>query len=461
MPNSASQSQVPLRQAAEMAVSYAMKAGAAESDALVESGSQYTVNVHGGSIEQLKQAQTRGLGLRVFVDRKLGFVYTSDMRPDALKDIAEKAVALAKKSQPDEFAGLSGLPPGMVPNAEALELFDAAVAGLSPEKKIAMAKELEKSALAYDKRIARCDGCSLQTGIGDTHYASSAGAPISYQSTFIGMFVNPLAADGSRQQSGNYGEFQRRLALIGTPEAIAKEAGRRAVERIGARGVPTQKVPVILHPDIAGNWLQNMFGAFSGEQAFKKISYLTEKLGQPIASDLVTIVDDGTMKAGVGTAPFDGDGLPTQRNLLVDKGTLKMFAYNAYWGRKAKAKSTGNAARGYQNTPQIGSKNLYLAAGTSKPADLFKSVDRGFYMVDQGAFGYNQTTGAYSYQAAGFWIENGEKAFPVQEITVASTTLDMLKNIVMVADDLVFNGNVNAPTIKIAEMTVSGRESAG
>ncbi|MGH7724289.1 MAG: TldD/PmbA family protein [Candidatus Eiseniibacteriota bacterium] len=456
-----SKSQVPLKQAAEMAVSFATKAGAAEADALIESGSQYTVNVHGGGIEQLKQAQTRGLGLRVFVDHKLGFVYTSDLRPDALKDIAEKAVALAKKSQPDEFAGLPGQPPGMLANADALELFDPAVDSLSPEKKIAMAKDLEKAALAYDKRITRCDGCSLQTGIGETFFASSAGAPISYRATFIGMFVNPLADDGARQQSGNYGEFQRRIGLLGSPESIAKEAGRRAVERIGARGVPTQKVPVVLHPDIAGNWFQNMFNAFSGEQAFKKISYLTEKVGQPIASELVTIVDDGTMKAGVGTAPFDGDGLPTQKNLLVDKGVMKMFAYNAYWGRKAKVKSTGNAGRGYQNTPQIGSKNLYLAAGTSKLADIFKSVERGFYMVDQGAFGYNQTTGAYSYQAAGFWIENGAKAFPVQEITVASTTLEMLKNIVMVGDDLVFNGNVNSPTIKIAEMTVSGRESAG
>lgn len=461
MPSPASKPNASLAQAAEMAVSYAVKAGAAEADALVESGGQYQVNILGGTIEQLKQAQARGLGLRVFVDHKLGFVYTSDLRPDALKDIAQKAVALARTSQEDEFAGLPGVPPAALANVDGLDLFDPAVADLSPERKIAMAKELEKTALGYDKRIARCDGCSLQTGIGETHFASSAGPAISYRATAIGMFVNPLADDGSRQQSGNYGEFQRRLALIGTPEKIGKEAGRRAVERVGARGVPTQKVPVILHPDIAGNWIQNMFNAFSGEQAFKKISYLTEKLGQPIASELVTIIDDGTMKSGVGTAPFDGEGVPTQRNVLVDKGVMKMFVYNSYWGRKAKTRTTANAARGYQNTPNIGPKNLYLAAGTSKVADIFKSVERGFYMVDSGAFGYNQTTGAYSYQAAGFWIENGEKAFPVQEITCASTTLDMLKNIVMVGDDLVWNGNVNAPTIKISEMTISGRESAG
>ncbi len=458
---SAQEKNLTLQKAAEAAVGHALKAGAKEADCLVESGSQFRADVLNGAIENLKQAQARGLGLRVFVDRRTALVYTSDLREAALKDLAGRAVELARKAQADEFAGLPEGPPTASATDEALAVFDPAVAALTPEQKIDWARAMEKTALAYDPRIQRCDGCSVQSGIGTTVYASSAGPSLTYRNTSIGGFVNPLADDGDKQQSGGYGEFQTHFARLGTPESIGREAGRRAVERVGARGVPTQKVPVVFHPDIAANWIQSLFGAFSGEQAFKKVSYLSELLGQAIASPLVTLIDDGTMPGGVSTAPFDGEGRPTQRNVLIDQGVMKMFAYDSYWARKAGARSTGNANRGYQGSPNIGSRNLHLAAGTSSPEEILASVDRGFYMVDSGAFGYNQTTGAYSYQAAGFWIEGGKKAFPVQEITVASTTLDMLKSVVMVGNDLEFNGRVNAPTIKIAEMTISGRPGAG
>ncbi len=450
-----------LQKAAESAVGFALKAGAKEADALVESGAQFRVDVLQGEVENLKQAQTRGLGLRVFVDKRTALVYTSDFRENAIKDIATRAVELAKKAQADEAAGLPATPPAMAADAAGLKTYDPAVAALTAEQKIDWARSVEKAALAYDPRIKRTDGCSLQSGVGETWYASSAGKSLTYRNTGIGGFINPLADDGDKQQSGGYGEFQSHLEALSTPEAIGKEAGKRAIDKIGARGVPTQKVPVILHPDIAGNWIQNLFNAFSGEQAFKKVSYLTEKLGQPIASDLVTLIDDGILPGGVGTAPFDGEGGATQKNLLIDKGVMKMFAYNAYWGRRAGARSTGNATRGYQNAPGIGPRNLYIANGASTPEQILASVDRGFWMVDSGAFGYNATTGAYSYQAAGFWIEKGKVAFPVAEITVASTTLDMLKSVVMVGNDLRYNGNVNSPTLKIAEMTISGRQAAG
>lgn len=450
-----------LAQAAELAVAAATKAGAQQADALVESGSQFRVDIHQGNIENLKQAQSRGLGLRVFVDHKVALVYTSDLRPATLKDLALRAVTLAKKSTADPFAGLPEAPPARAADEGALQLFDPAVLELSAEKKIAMAKEIEKTALAYDKRILRCDGCSLQSGLGETFLASSLGPVVSYRGTAIGAFVNPLADDGARQQTGGFGDFQRVLARLRTPEAIGKEGARRAVARVGARSVPAQKVPVVLHPDVAGNWLQNMFAAFSGEQVFKKTSFLTEKLGQKIASDLVTLVDDGVLKAGTATAPFDGEGLPCRRNVLIDKGVMKMLVYNSYWAKKAKAQSTGSANRSYTSAPGIGPKNLYIANGTSSLDDILKSVERGFYMVDQGAFGFNPTSGTYSYQAAGFWIEKGAIAFPVDEITCASTTLDMLAGITMVGNDLEFNGGVNSPTLKIAEMTVSGKASAG
>ena len=450
-----------LQKSAEAAIGYALKAGAKQADALVESGRQFRVDVLEGDVENLKQAQTRGLGLRVFVDQRTALVYTSDLRLAALEDLAGRAVALARKAQADEHAGLPAEAPSISAGADALHIHDEAVLALSTEQKIAWAKAMEKAALGFDPKVKRCDGCSLISGIGETVYASSLGPGLVYRNTSIGGFVNPLADDGDKQQSGGYAEFQTHLDRLGSPESIGQEAARRAIGMVGARSVPTQKVPVVMHPDVAANWFQNLFGAFSGEQAFKKVSYLTEMLGQPIASELVTLVDDGRLPYGISSSPFDGEGLPTQENVLIEKGVMKKFAYNAYWARKAGAKSTGSANRGYQGAPGIGHRNLYLKAGASTPEQILASVDRGFYLADTGAFGYNQTTGAYSYQAAGYWIEGGKKAFPVQEITVASTTLEMLKNVVMVGNDLRFNGGVNSPTIKIAEMTISGRPSAG
>jgi PmbA protein len=451
-----------LARIAERAVRFARKAGAGTADAFVESVNEFRADVHAGRLETLKQADRRGLGLRAIVDRRVAIVYTSDFRETSLADLAARAVALARQSTPDEFADL---PPGPLAQAHAegpLALYDDEVVGLTAAQKIDMALEMEKTTLAYDKRIARTDGCTVQTTEGSAHLASSRGGVLSFRGTGMGLFVNPLADDaGGRQQSGGYGSFGRSLAAVETPEQVAREAGRRAVSRIGARPVPTQKAPVILHPDIAAAWLGNFFDAFSGDNVFKNTSYLADKLGAAIAASLVTVIDDGTLPGGVATAPFDGDGLPTRRNVLIDQGVCRMFVYDAYWARKAKAESTGNAVRGYTDVPAIGNRNLYIANGTSPPEEIRKGVDKGFYMVDQGAFGYNPTTGDYSYQAAGFWIEGGEIAHPVQEITVASTTLDMLKNVVKVGNDLRFNGTVNSPTLLISEMTISGAGPAG
>jgi len=450
-----------LGQAAERAVQAAMKAGAAQADALLESARLFRVDTNHGAIENLKQSDTRGLGLRVFVDHKVALVYTSDLRPQALGDLAVRAVALARQSAVDPDASLPDAPPASSGTSESLGLYDESIVTLPIEKKIAMAKDMENAALGYDKKILRTDGSSITTAIGETFLASSLGATQSYRGTSVSAFVNPLADDGPRQQNGAYGQTMRSLAALRAPEDIGKEASRRAVSRVGARSVPAAKVPVVLHPDIAGNWIQNLYGSFTGDQAFKKTTFLADKLGTKIGSDLVTLVDDGVLVKGAGTAPFDGEGTPTRKNVLIDKGALAMFVYNAYWAKRAGAKTTGSAGRSYQSSPFIGPHNLYLAAGTSSLEEILKSVDHGFYMVDQGAFGYNPTTGGYSYAAAGYWIEKGEIAFPVTEITCASSTLDMLAGVVMVGNDLVFDGSVCSPTIKIEEMTISGMAATG
>jgi PmbA protein len=442
---------------AERVVDLARRAGAFASDVYLEEGREFRADVLEGKPENVKQARTRGLGLRVIVDGRVAAVYTSDLREKSLSDLSARAVALARQSSPDEFAGLPDGKLAATHSGEELALYDEAVVRLSADEKIAMALEMERVARAYDKRILRLDGCTAVTREGSATLASSNGGVLSFRGTGISLLCNPLADEGDgKQQSGYYGASARSLAAVETPEQVAREGARRAVERIGARPVPTQKVPVILHPDIAASWISNFFEAFSGEDVFKETSYLTGKLGQAIAAERVTLVDDGLLRGGVATAPFDGEGQPTRRNVLIDKGVCRTFVYDSYWARKAKARSTGNAVRSYTSVPGIGHRNLYLENGDTSPEEIRRSVDRGFYMVDQGAFGYNPTTGNYSYQAAGFWIEKGEIAFPVQEITVASNTLEMLARVVRVGNDLKFNGAVNSPTLLIAEMTISG-----
>jgi PmbA protein len=450
-----------LMSTAQRAVAAAQKAGATQCDVLIEEGTEFRGDVLDGKAENIKQARSRGLGIRVIVDHRVAVVYTSDFRDESIADLVGRAMNLARQSSPDEFAALPSGPLSEARSGDQLHLYDEAVVALTPDEKIRMAIEMEKTALGYDKRIKRLDGCSVVSQEGSATLASSNGGVLTYRGTALSLFCNPLADDqGDRQQSGWYGATARSLAACETPVEVATEGARRAVESIGARTVETQVVPVIMHPDIAAGWISNIFGAFTGDDVFKKTSYLTDMLGEMIASELVTVIDDGTMMGGISTSPFDGEGLPTRQNTLIHNGVCKMFVYDSYWARKAGTQSTGNAARNYTGVPGIGSRNLYLANGTSTPDEIRKSVDRGFYMVDQGAFGYNPTTGNYSYQAAGFWIENGELAFPVQEVTAASTTLEMLKNVSMVGNDLKYNGSVNAPTILLTEMTISGSGEA-
>ena len=442
---------------AERAVAMALQAGAGACDVLIEEGREFRADVLDGNPENIKQARTRGLGLRVLVEQRVAVVFTSDLRDDSLRDLSARAVQLARQSSPDEFAGLPDGALAATNAVDPLQMHDEALLRLSVDERIAMALEMERVARGYDPRIVRLDGCTVVTREGSATLASSNGGVLSYRGTGISLYCNPLADDeGGRQQSGSYGASARSLAKVETPEEVAREGARRAVERIGARSVPTQKVPVILHPDIASSWIANLHDAFSGEDVYKETSYLTGKLAETIATPGLTLVDDGLLPGGTATAPFDGEGQPTRKNVLLERGVCTMYLYDSYWARKAKTRSTGSAVRGFTGVPGIGHRNLYLENGDTSPEAIRKSVDKGFYMVDQGAFGFNATTGDYSYQAAGFWIEKGEIAFPVQEITVASNTLQMLKNVVKIGNDLKFNGSVNAPTLLIAEMTLSG-----
>src|SRR5262245_13472912 len=435
----------------------AKRAGAQEAEAFVQDGRQLQVTVTGGHVDVIREAHTRGGGLRVFVDHKLGFVYSSDFRPDAIKDLAKRAVTLARFGLADEQAGLPAadwLAPAKQPD---LGLNDPAVTQLTTDKRIAMALTMEKAALGVDPRIKRTQGCGVTSFAGRTALANTNRGEMEYDGTTISMFVRALAEDqGGKQQGWSEGGTWRHVASLPDPIATGEKAGRKALERLGPRKVESQKVPVVMHPDMVEGWLGRVSAAFSGEDVLKKQSYLHDKLGQKIAASRVTLVNDGRRERAPGSEPFDGEGVPTRRTVLIDAGVCKNFLYDSYSARKAGVQPTGSAQRGYANVPNIGIHNLYLEPGDQSLEQLIAGVQRGFYYVSSGSFGYNPTTGDYSFQAAGFWIENGAIAYPVDEITVASTTLEMLEKVDAIGKDIEWRGEVACPAIRISEMTVGG-----
>lgn len=442
-------------QLAKKLVARAKKLGAKQAEAFVQTGREATCRVRDGEIEHLTQATSKGVGLRVFVKNRLGFAYTSDFDASGLSAFVDRALQLAEAAAPNP---LNGLPDedelGDFPDVGSL--FDPEVASLAPDWKINAALAMEKAARGFDSRVKTIESVEAGEMVGEVFLASSAGVTGYSQGTSVYLYTGAVAeADGQLQNSWWY-DARRFLRDLESPEQVAAEAAKRAVRMLGAKKVKSQHVPVVFDPMMAASFIGGIAGAVNGDAVFKKASFLASKLGQPIAPATVTIVDDGLMPKGLATSPFDGEGVPTRRSALVEKGVLKTFLYDAFTARKAKTQSTGNASRGYRSLPSIGTHNLYLEPGTRSPEAIIKDVPHGLYVTAMLGHGVNLVTGEYSRGANGLWIENGELTRPVQEITVAGNMLDMLQRIDAVGNDLTFRGSVGAPTLRFNELTVSG-----
>ncbi|MGV3625390.1 MAG: TldD/PmbA family protein [Archangium sp.] len=440
---------------AKKIVQRAQKKGAKEAEAFLQVGRSADVRVRDGEIEDLTQATSKGVGIRVFVKNRVGFVWTSDFDTGAIDTMIDRAIALAEMSAPNP---LNGLPDkkdlGRFPDVG--ELFDKRVADLPPDWKIKAAIEMEKVVRAFDTRIKTMDSVGAGESVSEVYLASSAGVHGSYEGTSVYLYASPVATDGTQLQTSYWYDAKRFFEDLDTPENVAKKAAARAVRLLGAKKVKSQKVPVIFDPTMAAGFIANITRAMNGDAVFKKSSFLANKLGQKIAPEHFTIVDDGLRSRGLATSPFDGEGVPTRKTNLVEDGVLKAFLYDAFTARKAKTRTTGNAARGYQSLPAIGVNNLVLQPGKKSPDAMIKEIPNGLYVTAMLGHGANTVTGEYSRGANGLWIENGELTKPVQEITVAGSLTDMLQNIDAVGSDLHFHGSTGAPTIRFKELTVSG-----
>lgn len=440
---------------AKQVVARAKKKGARQAEAWVEVGRESSVRVRDGQIEDLTQATGKGVGLRVFVQGRLGFAYSSDFSDAALDGIVTRAVELAKSAAANP---LNGLPDkkAYAGRAEVGQLYDPRVAGLDPEWKIRAALETEKAGKSYDPRVKTFDSVGAGESISEVHFANSEGQSGEYEGTYVYLYAVPVATDGTQLQTSYWVDYKRFLDDLEPAESVGKEAARRAVRMLGAKKVKTQAVPVVLDPLMSASFIGSVAAAANGDAVFKKSSFLVGKLGEKIAAKSVTLVDDGLYPKGLGTAPFDGEGVPTRRNALIEGGVLKAYLYDAFTARKAKAATTGSASRGYRSMPHIGTHNLYLEPGGQPPEEIIKGVKNGFYVTAMLGHGINLVTGEYSRGANGLWIRDGELAEPVQEVTVAGNVLQMLEGIDAIGSDLTFRGSTGAPTLRFGELAVSG-----
>jgi PmbA protein len=452
----APQTDLDLKSLAAEVVSRALDAGATDAEAGVSEGDEFSVTVRMGEVETLQESGSRGLGLKVYVGQRSASASTSDLTPEGIAQLVSGAMALAKVTEEDPFAGLADASDFGQFEGD-LGLYFEDVYSLPATERIERARRAEAAALAYDPRITNSQGGSFDAATGRRILANSRGFLGDYRTSYCGLSAAPLASDDTgAMQRDFWSSSARRIADLESPESIGEEAARRALRRLGARRVPTQQVPIVFAPEVARSLIGHLFEAASGDSIWRSASFLAGQLGETVAAPGITLIDDHTMilpsgVGGFGTSPFDGEGLPARRTVVVQDGVLQTYLLNTYTARKLKMRSTGNASRG-----GIGAGNLYLQPGTQTPEAMIAAIPNGFYVLSLMGFGANLVTGDYSRGASGLWIENGEMTYAVEEVTVSGNLREMLKNITAVGNDLIFRGSVTSPTLRVDGMTVAG-----
>jgi PmbA protein len=464
MPEAATQADptaLDLESLAADVVALALKAGASDAEAVAREGDEFSVNVRMGQVETLKESGSRGLGLRVFLGTRSASASTSDLTPDGIRQLVEGAMALAQVTEKDPCSGLpeTGEFGALLGD---LHLHYDDVYSLSGPERIEWARRAESAALAVDPRLTNSDGGSFDAATGRKVLANSRGFAGGYRTSYASVSAAPLAVDehGQMQRDG-WWSAGRSFAHLESPEAVGKEAARRTLRRLGARKVPTQRVPIVFAPEVARTLIGSVFEAASGDAIWRSASFLAGKLGAQIAAPTLNLIDDNTMllpsgAGGFGTSPFDGEGLPSRRTVVVEKGILQSYLLNTYTARKLGMKSTHNASRGLAGTPGIGCGNLYLEPGALTPEQIIGDVAAGLYVTSLMGFGVNVVTGDYSRGATGLWIENGQLTHAVEEVTIAGNLAEMLQYVTSIGNDLVFRGAVASPTLRIDGMTIAG-----
>jgi PmbA protein len=440
---------------AQWGLERARAAGADAAEVLIVSAESLGAGVRMGEVEKLKSSRERRLGVRVFVGQSSATAATAEMEHGALGEFIADTVRMARLTAPDQWSGLPdpALHPKVLPE---LELADPKSGIIEADRALEIARTAERAALDADPRIKNSEGAEFDSGRYRVVFANSQGFAGEYEGTTYSLAVAPIAEENGAMQPGHWYTHSRRFAGLDDAASVGLTAARRALRRLGARKIKTTRAPVVFDPDMAASLMRSLAAAASGPSLYRNASFLVGKLGQRIASANVSVIDDGTIRGGLGSKPFDGEGLPVTRKNVVERGVLQTYLLDSYSARRLGLKPTGNAARSTGEAPSVSPTNLYLQPGPYSPEEIIRTVKSGLYLTELIGFGVNAVTGDYSRGASGLWIEDGELAYPVQEITIAGNLKEMFMSIEMIGNDLVWRSSIVAPTLKIAEMMIAG-----
>lgn len=430
--------------------------GAIEADAFFVEEEVQTFQVRLGQVESVKHARETRCSLRIFTKTGSASATSSDVAPPALARLVDETLVLARVTRRDEHSGLPA-PETLAREWAELDLWDPDGHALAVDAKIEWARRAERAAMTADPRVRNSEGAEFYDRQSRVAYASTGGFAGTFPVSSFAVSVTPVAVENGSMERDYWYSAARRLSKLDRPEILGREAARRACRRLGARKQATTEVPVVFDPETAASLLRALAVAASGPSLYRGTSFLIGQLGAPIAPPWVRIVDDPLIPGGLGSRPFDGEGLPSRHVALVDGGVLSSYLLDTYSARKLGLAATGHAAREDGGGVTVAHTNLYLEPGPHAPEAIIRSVARGLYVTELIGFGVNFTTGDYSRGAVGHWIENGELAYPVEEITVAGNLRQMLRDVEMVGQDLQFRDQTAAPTLKIARMTVAGQ----
>jgi PmbA protein len=427
-------------------------------ECVLRSGAELSAKVRKGEPELVEEAGTRSAGLRVIQARRVATTSTSDLTDQGIDRFVSDAIELVSLSQEDPFAGPADpkllCDPSKAPD---LDLYDPAGGSVDAAQAIAMAREGEAAAFAFDPRITNSEGATFGRTAGGSAIVLSSGFRAAYKGSYQSLNVVPVAADeGGKNRRGYHWTARRHLAELDPPADVGREAARRTLRKLGARTVGTCEVPVVFDPDAARAILGMLAGCVMGSSIWRKSSYLVGREGTRVASDLVTVVDDPLIPRAPGSRPFDGEGLASRKNVVVEKGVLRTYLCDSYSARKLGRESTASAVRGGGAGVGPTTSNFVLQPGPDSNEAIVKGTARGLYVVEMMGFGFNAVTGDFSRGAAGFWIEDGKLAYPVSEVTISLNVDDMWQRIDAVGSDLDLRTATAAPTIRVGKMTVAG-----
>ena len=425
--------------------------GADAADAIYVESASLGVSFRMGKLEDVERSESLDVGLRVFVGKRQAVSSSTDLRPASLKALAERVVGMAKTAPEDPYCGLAD-PALLARDLPALDLEDKTHPGADILR--ARAEAAEGAALATDG-ITNSEGAGASWGRTRVALATSGGFAGDYAGTSHSVSVSVLAGEGTGMERDDDFLSARHGGDLGDPAGAGREAARKALLRLNPRKAGTQAAPIVYHPQVASSLVGHFAGAINGASIARGVSFLKDRMGERVFAAGINIIDDPHIVRGLRSKPFDGEGVANAKRVFAEDGVLTSWVLDSTSGRQLNLPTTGHAARGTGGPPSPSTTNLYMAAGTLSPDELIADIKQGFYVTELIGMGVNGVTGDYSRGASGFWIENGQIAYAVNEITIAGNLKDMFLNLTP-ANDLVFKYGTNAPTLRVEGMTIAG-----